>query len=130
MSDDELYQQYLAGDQSAGDQLMLRYARALTAYLAALLHNDQEAEDLMLECFAVILVDKPRITEGHFRAYLLRIARNKANRLWKFRFRHQEFSLDEPLSEMIPSPELSPEETIPRRGTLIPPATNGRTISP
>ena len=31
MSDDQLYRQYLAGDQSAGDQLMLRYGDALTA---------------------------------------------------------------------------------------------------
>ena len=110
MSDDQLYQQYLSGENSAGDQLMLRYARALTAYIAAFLHNEQDAEDLMLECFAVILVDKPKIADGHFRAYLFKTARNKANRLWKLRLRRQEFSLDEDLSETIPTREMSPEE--------------------
>lgn len=108
MSDDQLYQQYLAGDQSAGDQLMLRYADALTAYLDGFLHNAHDAEDLMLDCFAVILVKKPDIMEGRFRAYLFRMARNKANHLWKLRFRRQEFSLDEDL----PARKDSPEDTV------------------
>ena len=115
MSDDLLYQKYLAGDKKAGDALMLRYSDALTAYLDAFLHNTDDAEDLMLETFAVILVDKPKIAEGNFRAYLFRVARNKANHLWKLRFKRQEFSLDEELSEILPAPEKSPEETITKK---------------
>ena len=92
--DDELYRQYLAGDVSAGDQLMLQCSDALTAYLDAFLHNAHDAEDLMLECFAVILVRKPNIREGNFRAYLFRMARNKANRLWRQRMKRNEFSLE------------------------------------
>lgn len=110
MTDDELYRQYLAGDQTAGDALILRYGDALTAYLDAFLHNAQDAEDLMLDCFTVILLDKPRIAEGHFRAYLFKTARNKANRLWRLRFRRQEFSLDEAAAAVIPAPEPSPED--------------------
>ena len=94
MSDDQLYQQYLSGDQAAGDQLMIRYADMLTAYLDGFLHNVHDAEDLMLDCFTVILVNKPAIREGNFRAYLFRVARNKANRFWKIRLRQPEFSLD------------------------------------
>ena len=94
MSDDQLYQQYLSGDQAAGDQLMIRYADMLTAYLDGFLHNVHDAEDLMLDCFTVILVNKPAIREGNFRAYLFRMARNKANRFWKIRLRQPEFSLD------------------------------------
>ena len=71
MSDDALYCRYLAGDHAAGDQLMLRCGDALIAYLRGFLHNEQDAEDLMLDCFTVILVDKPRIAEGNFRAYLI-----------------------------------------------------------
>ena len=108
MSDDELYRQYLSGDKAAGDALMLRGSDALTAYLAAFLHNEQDAEDLMLDCFTVILVDKPKIAFGNFRAYLFRVARNKANRLWKHRFSRQEFSLD----ETLPSADASPEDTV------------------
>lgn len=105
MSDDQLYRGYLDGDQSAGDQLMLRYADALTAYLTAFLHNAEDAEDLMLDCFCVILINRPRIAEGHFRAYLFKIARNKANRLWKLRLKHREFSLDETLPSKTNIPE-------------------------
>ncbi len=81
--DDLLYQRYLDGDMKAGDALMLRYSDMLTAYLNSHLDNIHDAEDLMLETFSVILVNKPRIRTGCFRAYLFKIARNKANRLWK-----------------------------------------------
>ena len=105
MSDDQLYQAYLAGDASAGDRLMLRYSDVLTSYLAGFLRNAQDAEDLMLDCFTVILVDKPRIAAGNFRAYLFRVARNKAGRLWKTRMKRQDFSLDETLLSEGRSPE-------------------------
>ena len=105
MTEDELYRAYLAGDRAAGDELLLRCRAVLTAYLTAFLHSAEDAEDLMLDCFTVILVDKPRIAEGHFRAYLFRVARNKANRLWRLRLRRQEFSPDETLLSADPSPE-------------------------
>ena len=108
MSDDGLYRAYLAGDQNAGDQLMLRWGDALTAYLAAFFHNNEDAEDLMLDCFSVILVNKPRIGEGNFRAYLFKMGRNKANRLWRLRLRQREFSLDEEL----PAAGNSPAEAV------------------
>ena len=48
---------------------------------------------------------KPRIEEGHFRAYLFRMARNKANGLWRLRFRQPEFSLDENIQVPGDTPE-------------------------
>ncbi len=106
MTDDELYRAYCAGDAAAGDRLMLRSRAALTAYLAAFLQNAEDAEDLMLDCFTVLLVDKPRIAEGHFRAYLFRMARNMANRLWRDRLKRREFCPD----ETLPSADASPED--------------------
>ena len=108
-TDDALYQRYLSGEESAGDELMLRYGNALTAYLDGFLHHAQDAEDLMLDCFAVILVRKPRIVPGAFRAYLFKTARNKANRLWRIRFRRRKFTLDETLPA---SDASSPEEQL------------------
>ena len=105
MTDDQLYRQYLSGDASAGDELMLRNKDQLTAYLAAFLHNAQDAEDLMLDCFTVILVDKPKIAEGRFRAYLFRMARYKANHFWRLMLKRQEFTLN----ENSPAPAASPE---------------------
>ena len=97
MTDDNLYRQYLSGDQLSGDQLMLKYGDRLIAYLDAFLHNVHDAEDLMLDCFAVILVNKPEIREGGFPAYLFHMARYKANCLWRIRLKRTAFSLDEAL---------------------------------
>ncbi len=116
-SDDELYRQYLAGDASAGDQLMLRYGDQLVAYLDAFLHNTHDAEDLMLDCFAVVLVNKPEIREGSFLAYLFQVARYKANHLWRIRLKRTEFSLDETLISRGASPEEYAEKS--ERNTVL-----------
>ena len=105
MTEDELYRQYLAGDDSAGDQLMLLRGDPLTAYLDAFVHNAHDAEDLMLDCFAVILFNRPKIREGGFRAYLFQMARNKARRLWRVRLKRQEFRLDENTISRETTPE-------------------------
>ena len=91
LNDDELYKNYLEGNKACGDELMLRYADSLTAYLNAFLKNMEDAEDLMLETFTVILVDKPKIGEGCFRAYLYKVARHKACRLWRKKVKQSEF---------------------------------------
>ena len=113
MSDDQLYRHYLEGDSAAGDQLMLRLSDALTAYLNAFLHNPQDAEDMMLDCFAAILVKRPSIADGRFRAYLFRIARNKACRLWRLRLKRQAFSLD----ESVPDGSEAPDAAVLKRET-------------
>ncbi len=91
LNDDELYKNYLEGNKACGDELMLRYADSLTAYLNAFLKNMEDAEDLMLETFTVILVDKPKIGEGCFKAYLYKVARHKACRLWRKKVKQSEF---------------------------------------
>ena len=107
MEAEALYERYLAGDQAAGDALMLSLGDELMAYLRAFLHHPQDAEDMMLDCFTVLLVNKPKIKEGCFRAYLFKTARNKANRLWRLRLRRREFSLDEALLSEGDGPEVS-----------------------
>ena len=72
------------------------------------IHNIQDAEDFMLDCFSVILIDKPKIADGAFRAYLFRVARNMAFRQWKRRIKQNEFSLTE---ELI-SDETAPDDAI------------------
>lgn len=118
-NDDELYSRYLSGDAKAGDLLMLRYADPLAAYLRSYLKSPEDAEDLMLDCFAVILVDRPRIREGCFRAYLFRIARHKACSLWKRKLQRSEFCLSEEMAEKaheqsgtMDSGETDPEEEV------------------
>ena len=112
MDEDRLWREYLAGDEAAGDRLMLCCADALTAYIDAFLHDPQEAEDVMLDCFAAILVDRPRIGEGKFRAYLFRMAWNKANRLRKIRSKRQEFCLDETLMNTVADGDGTPADAM------------------
>ena len=95
MPDDELYARYLSGDETGCDELMLRYGDAVVAYLYGFLRDWQEAEDLMLELFARIMVRKPAIRPGGFRAYLFKSARHEAARSHRLKLRRQEFSLDD-----------------------------------
>lgn len=75
-SDDELYQTFLDGDTAGLDTLVLRHRVRLIAYLSSMLHNAEDAEDMAMEAFARIMVKKPRIAEGNFRAYLYQTARH------------------------------------------------------
>ena len=109
-TDDELYNGYLGGNAQAGDELMLRYGDALTAYLFSFIGDHHDAEDLMLDSFASILVRKPKIGEGCFKAYLFKTARHKACRLWRKKLKQNEFSLPD---------DIISEEVSPERKTVI-----------
>ena len=101
--DDELYRQFLGGKTSAYDELMIRYGDSLTFYLYGYLHNWQDAEDLMIEAFARIMVKKPRIREGGFKAYLYKTARNLASRFHSRESRAEIFSLEGAEKELADS---------------------------
>ena len=94
-TDDSLYGEFLAGDTSSYDQLMIRYGDSLTMYIYGYLHDFQDSEDLMIEAFARIMAKKPRIGEGNFKAYLYRTARNLASRFHSIMTRASVFSFDE-----------------------------------
>ncbi len=93
---------------------MLRYDSMLIAYLNSFLHNVEDAEDLMIDCFTVILADKPRIREGCFKAYLLKVAHHKACRFYRQRERRREvtFSAFELMQDGIPAACLQEEKQI------------------
>ena len=106
--DDELYRQFLSGKTSAYDELMILYGDSLTFYLYGYLHNWQDAEDLMIEAFARIMVKRPRIRDGGFKAYLYKTARNLAARLHRRQTRTEAFSLEGAEKELADI--LSPED--------------------
>ena len=79
--DEALYQQYLAGEDAAADALVARYGDALTLYIHGFLGDLQEAEDLMIEAFALMFAKpRPVCAQGSFKGYLFRIGRNLAGR--------------------------------------------------
>ena len=93
VADDVLYRKFRDGETACCDQLMIRYGDSLTMYLYGYVHDMQEAEDLMIDAFARIMVKKPVIREGAFKAYLYRTARNLALRFHE-RQRLQTFSIE------------------------------------
>lgn len=93
-TDAALYRRFLDGDTAGFDQLMIRYGDSVTMYLYGYVHDWQGAEDLMIDAFARIMVKKPVIGEGAFKAYLYRTARNLALRFHERMLRRQTFSIE------------------------------------
>jgi RNA polymerase sigma-70 factor (ECF subfamily) len=93
-SDDDLYREFILGDNAAYDQLMIRHGDSLLIYLNGYIHNLHDAEDLMIEAFARIMVKKPSIGQGNFKAYLFRTGRNLASRFHSVSRRAEVFSMD------------------------------------
>ena len=70
-SDEELYRQYLRGDEAGLEALMKTYGDSLTLYINGYLHDVHEAEDLMIEVFSYLFTKKPRIRDGGFSSVLM-----------------------------------------------------------
>ena len=60
----------------------------------------EDAEDLMIEAFAVIMAKKPRIKDGNFKAYLFKVGHNLVSRHYKKSKRLEVFSLSDIDEEM------------------------------
>ena len=80
ISDEELYRQYLSGDETGLEELIRKYDNPLTLYINGYLHDVHEAEDLMMETFSWLFMKKPRIRNGCYNAYIYKAAPHKALR--------------------------------------------------
>ena len=93
---------------------MVRYGDKLTFYLYGYLHTVEDAEDMMIEAFARIMVKKPSIRDGGFRAYLYKTARNLASRAHLLQIRTRTFDFgelnDKAAAEVLPEEKLLREE--------------------
>ena len=97
MSDDTLLSGLRAGDVSAGDALIARYAAPLLRYLQRLA-GPELAEELHQQTWLSVLDHVGRFHSdgatlagngGGFKAWLFRIATNKANDVWRSRGRER-----------------------------------------
>jgi RNA polymerase sigma factor (sigma-70 family) len=79
-TDEELFRRYLGGGRDGLSQLVERHGDSLTLYINAIIGDAQDAEDLMIEAFSRICAKEPRLTDGGFRPYLYKTARNLALR--------------------------------------------------
>lgn len=78
-SDESLYFRYLDGQEDALRLLLERRRESLVLFLFAMVGNMEDAEDLMMDAFAVLL-SKKRKFEGRssFKTWLFAIGRNLA----------------------------------------------------
>jgi RNA polymerase sigma-70 factor (ECF subfamily) len=92
-SDEFLLRRLRDGETPAGETLARRYHQPLMRYLRRVAGNDHLAEELYQATWLSVLehLDKfdPSSTTGGFRAWLFRIATNKANDTWRSRGREK-----------------------------------------
>jgi RNA polymerase sigma-70 factor, ECF subfamily len=92
-ADELLVRRMRGGEVAAGELLVKRYFEPLMRYLRRLARNEQLAEELHQQTWLSVLehIDKfdPGASSGGFRAWLFRIATNKANDAWRARGRQR-----------------------------------------
>ena len=87
-SDEELVEQLRDGAAAAGEQLVQRYFQPLMRYLVRIVGSDHLAEELHQQTWLSVLdhldkFDSKSTAGGGFKAWLFRIATNKANDHWR-----------------------------------------------
>ena len=107
-TDEELYLRYVTEDDDADlEALLVRHRDGLLLFLLGFVRNAEDAEELMMDTFAKLAVDKPNFESDHpgsFKSWLYTIARNNA--LMHIRKRRYETV---PLDESIPSDAELPD---------------------
>lgn len=92
VSDEALLERLRGGEAAAGDALVKRYCQPLIRYLQRVA-GDQVAEELHQQTWLSVLdhIEKfdSASSGGGFKAWLFRIATNKANDLWRSRGREK-----------------------------------------
>ena len=87
VADEVLIRRLRDGDSKAGELLVRRYHQPLIRYLQRLCGNDQLAEELHQQAWLSVLEHASRFDvssgSGGFKAWLFRIATNKANDHWR-----------------------------------------------
>src|SRR5262249_10545353 len=91
ISDVELLNRLRDGDTPAGETPVRRYVQPLMRYLRRIAGGDMAAEELHQQTWLSVLehLDRfdPSTSSGGFKAWLFRIATNKANDVWRSRGR-------------------------------------------
>ena len=96
LSDQQLLNSYLSGNQSAISQLIERHSRRVREYIRMMVKDNDVADDIFQETFikAVRVIDEGRYTDnGRFLSWVLRIAHNQV--IDYFRSRKQQKQVTE-----------------------------------
>lgn len=110
-SDESLIQRFRDGDARAGEELVQRHCAALMRYLRRLVRSDHLAEELHQQVWTSVLehIDRfdPASGGGGFKAWLYRIATNKAHDHWRSQGREKNAKENFRLTVEETSPDAS-----------------------
>ena len=110
-TDEEVYLRYVKEDDDADlETLLIRHREGLLLFLLGFVRNEEDAEELMMDTFAKLAVDKPGFEPDHtgsFKSWIYTIARRNA--LMHIRKRKYETV---PLDENIPSDTDLPDAAL------------------
>lgn len=95
MTNEDLYQSFLLGNDDAFTMLMERFGNPLVLYIYTYIKDFGCAEDLMIEVFSYLIVKKPKIKQGCLKSYLYKSARNLALRNLEKKRRNFSLSLED-----------------------------------
>jgi RNA polymerase sigma-70 factor (ECF subfamily) len=116
-NDEALVRRLRGGDAAAGEELVKRHCPALMRYLHRLLANEQLAEEMHQQTWTSVLehLDRfdPSSGGGGFKAWLFRIATNKANDHWRSRGREKNAAA----GLRLVTEELAPDASFRMEGT-------------
>jgi len=94
-SDEELYRRCFDNDEDALQELVERHRESLTLFLFGVVGNMEDAEELAMDAYAVMLANKnPFAGRSRFRTWLFAVGRNLA-RIFLRKHRNHALSLQE-----------------------------------
>lgn len=79
LTDEELVQLYLEGNNRAFDELLARTQNGIFSYIIFIVHNEEVANDIFQETFLKAITklqERKYVVSGKFNAWLIRIAHN------------------------------------------------------
>ena len=105
-----------AGDNAAYEQLVARMQRPLFTFAWRYLHNNADAEDLVVETFVRLFQARERLRpDTNLSAWLFTTLSNLCHNRHRWRKRHRETSLDGPTHIADPvAPAASPDVALSR----------------
>lgn len=97
-SDEQLYSDFVHGNNEALDELLVRHKEGLVWFIFGIVKDLNDAEDLMMDTFALLIAKKPRFNNiSSFKTWLYGIGRNLA----RTHVRKKQLASDK-VDEMIP----------------------------
>ncbi|MBR6452637.1 MAG: sigma-70 family RNA polymerase sigma factor [Lachnospiraceae bacterium] len=112
-TDEALYESFVKqNDEEAMRHLFDRYRDPLTYYINGIVHNPDDAEEIMMDCFAVLIAQTTRFAGrrgSSFKTWLFAIATRKANLFFRQNHRAGDFSGSE---EILSDERFIPENRL------------------